>query len=255
MMDDGAGVQVLPIRGLPEIRTGDDLAALLAAAVLAPPVNGLQDGDVLVVTHKIVAKAEGCIVDLRTVEPSPFARMIAERWDKDARQVEVVLRETVRIVRMGHGVVICETRHGFVCANAGVDRSNAGAAETVLTLPVDPDRSARAIRDGVGRQTDRQVAVVVSDTFGQAWRQGLVNVAIGCAGMRPLRDERDRVDAQGYTLRASVLSVADEVAAAAEMVMGKLERIPAAVVRGVVYERGEGSARELVRPPEQDLFR
>ena len=252
-MDDG--VQVLPLRGIPEVRPGDELAALLADAAERAPVHGLRDGDVLVVTHKIVAKAEGCIVDLQAVEPSPFARMIAERWDKDARQVEVVLRETARIVRMDRGVIICETRHGFVCANAGVDRSNAGAAETALTLPEDPDRTARAIRDGLRARTGYQVAVVVSDTFGQAWRQGLVNVAIGCAGMRPLRDERDRVDAHGYTLRASVLAVADAVAAAAEMVMGKLDQIPAAVVRGVVYEAGEGSARELVRPPESDLFR
>ncbi len=158
-------------------------------------------------------------------------------------------------LRMDHGVIICETRHGFVCANAGIDRSNAGAAEVVLTLPRDPDLSARTIREAVRERTGVQVAVVVSDTFGQVWRQGLLNVAIGCAGLRPLRDERERVDAQGYVLRASVLAVADEVAAAAEMVMGKLDGILAAVVRGLAYERGEGSARELIRPPEQDMFR
>jgi len=252
-MDDG--VHVLPVRGLPEVRPGDDVAALLLAGAADAPVRGLRDGDVLVVTHKIVAKAEGCVVDLRTVEPSAFARSIAERWDKDARQVEMVLRESARIVRMDHGVIICETRHGFVCANAGIDRSNAGADEVVLTLPRDPDLSARTICEAVRERTGLQVAVVVSDTFGQVWRQGLLNVAIGCAGLRPLRDERERVDAQGYVLRASVLAVADEVAAAAEMVMGKLDGIPAAVVRGLAYERGEGSARELIRPPEQDMFR
>jgi len=158
-------------------------------------------------------------------------------------------------LRMDHGVLIRETRHGFVCANAGIDRSNAGAAKVALTLPRDPDLSARTIHEAVRERTGVQVAVVVSDTFGQVWRQGLLNVAIGCAGLRPLRDERERVDADGYVLRASVLAVADEVAAAAEMVMGKLDGILAAVVRGLAYERGEGSARELIRPPEQDMFR
>lgn len=252
-MDDG--VRVLPLRGLPEIRQGDDLAALLLNAAERAPVEGLRDGDVLVVTHKIVAKAEGCSVDLRTVEPSPFARMFAERWGKDARQVEVVLRESARIVRMDRGVMICETHHGFVCANAGVDRSNAGAAETVLTLPRAPDLSAQVIRAAVSQRTGVTVAVVVSDTFGRAWREGLVNVAIGCAGLRPLRDERDRVDADGYVLKASILAVADELASAAELVMGKLGGIPAAVIRGYAYDVGEGSARELQRAPEKDMFR
>jgi len=252
-MDDE--VRVLPLRGLPEIRQGNDLGTLLLNAAERAPVEGLRDGDVLVVTHKIVAKAEGCSVDLRTVEPSPFARMFAERWGKDARQVEVVLRESARIVRMDRGVIICETHHGFVCANAGVDRSNVGAAETVLTLPRAPDLSAQVIRAAVSRRTGVAVAVVVSDTFGRAWREGLVNVAIGCAGLRPLRDERDRVDADGYVLKASILAVADELASAAELVMGKLGGIPVAVIRGYAYDVGEGSARELQRAPEKDMFR
>jgi len=252
-MDDG--VQVLPLRGLPEIRQGDDLGALLLNAAERAPVEGLRDGDVLVVTHKIVAKAEGCSIDLRTVEPSPFARMFAERWGKDARQVEVALRESARIVRMDRGVMICETHHGFVCANAGVDRSNVGASETVLTLPRAPDLSAQVIRAAVSQRTGVAVAVVVSDTFGRAWREGLVNVAIGCAGLRPLRDERDRVDADGYVLKASILAVADELASAAELVMGKLGGVPAAVIRGYAYDVGEGSARELQRAPEKDMFR
>jgi coenzyme F420-0:L-glutamate ligase/coenzyme F420-1:gamma-L-glutamate ligase len=252
-MDDE--VRVLPLRGLPEIRQGNDLGTLLLNAAERAPVEGLRDGDVLVVTHKIVAKAEGCSVDLRTVEPSPFARMVAERWGKDARQVEVVLRESARIVRMDRGVIICETHHGFVCANAGVDRSNAGADETVLTLPRAPDLSAQVIRAAVSQRTGVTVAVVVSDTFGRAWREGLVNVAIGCAGLRPLRDERDRVDADGYVLKASILAVADELASAAELVMGKLGGIPAAVIRSYAYDVGEGSARELQRAPEKDMFR
>ena len=252
-MDDG--VRVLPLPGLPEVRAGDDLSALLLASASHPPLGSLRDGDVLVVTHKVVAKAEGCAVDLRAVEPSAFARAIAERWDKDARQVEVVLRESARLVRMDRGVLICETRHGYVCANAGVDRSNAGAPETVLTLPRDPDASARAIRAAVAQLARVRIAVIVGDTFGRPWREGLTNVAIGCAGLRPLRDERGRVDAQGYVLGVSVLAVADELSAAAELVMGKLRGVPAAVVRGYAYEAGEGSARELLRAPETDMFR
>lgn len=242
------------LRGLPEIEPGADLAALLVAAARRTP-GSLEDGDVLVVTHKVVAKSEGCLIDLRAVEPSPFALAYAERWGKDARQVEVVLRESARIVRMDHGVMICETRHGFVCANAGVDRSNAGAIETVVTLPDDPDASARAIRDGVVALTGTRVAVIVSDTFGRAWREGLTNVAIGCAGLSPLRDERGQVDAQGYKLEASVLAVADELTSAAELAMGKLDGVPAALVRGYAFELGEGSARALLRAPERDMFR
>jgi coenzyme F420-0:L-glutamate ligase/coenzyme F420-1:gamma-L-glutamate ligase len=249
------GVHVLPLRGLPEVRAGDDLAALLIAAAEATPVEGLRDGDVLVATHKIVAKAEGCTVDLRTIEPSEFAQSFAARWGKDPRQVEVVLRQSVRIVRMDHGVIICETRHGFICANAGVDRSNAGAQETVVTLPADPDISARRLREAVAQRAGVEVAVVVSDTFGRAWRDGLTNVAIGCAGLNPLRDERGQTDAQGYRLEASVLAAADELASAAELAMGKLDGVPAAIVRGYPYERGEGNARMLIRAPEKDLFR
>lgn len=252
-MDDG--VRVLPLRGVAEVRPGDDLAGLLLAAAALAPVHALCDGDVLVVTHKVVAKAEGCTVDLRTVEPSAFARAFAERWDKDARQVEVVLRESVRIARMDHGVMICETRHGFICANAGVDRSNAGAPDTVVTLPADPDASARALRDAVRQRTGARIAVVISDTFGRAWREGLTNVAIGCAGLQPLRDERGQTDAQGYLLQASVLAVADELASAGELAMGKLAGVPAAVIRGYPNEPGEGSARELLRAPDKDMFR
>ncbi len=209
----------------------------------------------MVVTHKVVAKAEGRAVDLRMVEPSALARTIADRWRKDPRQVEVVLRESARIVRMDKGVLLCETRHGFICANAGIDRSNVGVTETVLTLPADPDAPVRAIRDALRARTGVEVAVIVSDTFGRAWRDGVANVAIGCAGLRPLRDERGRVDAQGYTMAGSVITVADELAGAAELVMGKLDGVPMAVVRGFAYEAGDGSARELLFAPERDMFR
>ena len=252
-LDDG--VSVLPLRGLPEVHAGDDLALLLLDAGARAPVHGVRDGDVLVVTHKVVAKAEGCIVDLRTVEPSDFARTIADRWNKDARQVEVVLRESARIVRMDRGVMICETHHGFVLTNAGVDRSNAGGVDLALTLPRDPDRTAQLIRDNIRERYGVEAAVIVSDTTGRPWREGLTNMAIGLAGIRPLRDERTRVDAHGYVLGASVLAVADELTAAAELVMGKLDAVPAAVVRGYAYERGEGTARELLRPPATDMFR
>jgi coenzyme F420-0:L-glutamate ligase/coenzyme F420-1:gamma-L-glutamate ligase len=252
-MDEG--VRILPLRGLPEIREGDPLAELIVDAASAAPIHGLQDGDVVIVTHKIVAKAEGCAVDLRSIEPSAFAHDIAARWGKDARQVEVVLRESARIVRMDRGVMICETRHGFICANAGVDRSNASHPDVVMTLPPDPDASARGIRDGIARRAGVSSAVIVSDTFGRAWREGLTNVAIGCAGLRPLRDERGHVDSQGYVLAATVLAVADALAGAAELVMGKLDGVPAAVIRGYRYESGDGDARELLRAPEKDLFR
>jgi coenzyme F420-0:L-glutamate ligase/coenzyme F420-1:gamma-L-glutamate ligase len=247
-------VRIVPLRDLPEVRPGHDLAALLAEAA-GRGVGGLADGDIVVVTHKVVAKAEGCLVALRTVQPSAFAQAYAERWGKDARQVEVVLRESARIVRMDHGVMICETRHGFVCANAGVDRSNAGAEETVVTLPPDPDASARRLREALINRARKRLAVVVSDTFGRPWRDGLTNVAIGCSGLHPLRDERGQVDAQGYRLEASVLAVADELASAAELAMGKLGGVPAALIRGYEYQDGEGSARELVRAPEKDIFR
>ena len=249
------GVRILPVRGLPEVRAGDDLAALLVTAAAQQPVGGLASGDVVVVTHKAVAKAEGCTIDLRSIDPSPFALEFARRWDKDARQVEVVLRQSARIVRMGHGVIICETRHGFICANAGVDRSNAGAPDTVVTLPDDPDASARAIQDRIRDRLGIDVAVVVSDTFGRTWREGLTNVAIGCAGLQPLRDERGRVDPAGYRLEATALAVADELASAAELAMGKLDGVPAAIIRGYAYERGDGTVRAMLRPPERDLFR
>ena len=252
-MDEG--VRVYGLRGVPEVRPGDDLAALLTDASERSPINGLIEGDVVVVTHKVVAKAEGCLVDLRTVEPSAFARAIAARWSKDPRQVEVVLRESRRIVRMDYGVMVCETHHGFICANAGVDRSNAGAPDTVVTLPADADASARIIAGAIAAHTGARVAVIVSDTFGRPWREGLTNVAIGCAGLRPLRDDRGQIDPQGYALGATVLAVADELASAAELVTGKLDSVPAAVIRGYDYATGDGSAQELLRAPDRDMFR
>jgi coenzyme F420-0:L-glutamate ligase / coenzyme F420-1:gamma-L-glutamate ligase len=230
------------------VREGDDLATLVAAA------GELQDRDVLVVAQKIVSKAEGRVVRLDDVEPSGLARAIAA--DHDPRQLEVILREAARIVRTRPPLVIAETRHGFVCASAGVDASNAPEAGTVVLLPLDPDASAAGLRARLRELTGRDVAVIVSDSFGRPWRQGTTDVAIGVAGLRPLLDLKGRRDPSGYELHATVIAVADELAGAAELAMGKLERVPAAIVRGLdATGEGSGSARELVMPPYRDLFR
>lgn len=250
----GREVRIIGLAGLPELAPGDDLASLIidAAARQGTP---LQAGDVLVVTQKAISKAEGRLLDLRTIEPSPFARHLAQGYDKDPRVVEVILRESRRIVRMERGVLITETRHGFVCANAGVDASNVAQDDTVSLLPEDPDRSAAALRAAVREKLGVEVAVVISDSFGRPWREGVANVAVGVAGMLALRDYTGQRDPHGYTLRVTVMAVADELAAAAELAMGKLERVPAAIVRGYDYPQGCGKAADLVRPPELDLFR
>jgi coenzyme F420-0:L-glutamate ligase/coenzyme F420-1:gamma-L-glutamate ligase len=245
------GLEILPIDGLPEIRPGDDLASLIVQA----SGDDIEEGDVLVVTHKAVSKAEGRLVDLNTVEPSALAKSFAARYDKDPRQIEVVLRESKRIVRMDRGIIISETHHGFVCANAGVDASNVPGDETVCLLPLDPDASARSLRDSLAASASVDFAVVVSDSFGRAWRHGITNVAIGVAGMQPLADYRGETDVHGNLLTASVLAVADELAAAAELVMGKTTGVPVAVVRNYPYTRGPGSGQDLLMQPERDLFR
>jgi coenzyme F420-0:L-glutamate ligase / coenzyme F420-1:gamma-L-glutamate ligase len=239
-------VTVWPVEGLPEIREGDDLAALIAGR------TELQDHDVLVVAQKAVSKAEGRVVRLAEIEPSAEARELAV--DHDPRQLEVILREAARLVRTRPPLVIAETRHGFVCASAGVDASNAPEPETVVLLPEDPDASAARIRDRLRDFAGAEVGVIVSDSFGRAWRQGTTDVAIGVAGVRPLLDLKGVRDATGYELHATVIAVADELAGAAELVMGKTAGVPAAVIRGV-DALGEGSARELVMPPDRDLFR
>ena len=218
-------VRILSVPGMPVIVPGDDLAALIQQAAEDAALD-LQDGDIVVVTQKIVSKAEGCLVSLVEVTPSPLAVTFAEQWDKDARQVEVVLQASRRIVKMDRGVIIAETHHGFICANAGVDRSNMEGDDVVAVLPPDPDASARAIRDRLREQTGVDVAVIISDTFGRPWREGLVNVAIGLAGMQANVDYTGQYDAQGYELKVTALSVADELAAAAELVMNKLDNVP-----------------------------
>jgi coenzyme F420-0:L-glutamate ligase / coenzyme F420-1:gamma-L-glutamate ligase len=248
-------IRIIGLAGIPEVHAGDDLPAMIVAAARSGGV-AIEDGDVLVVTQKIVSKAEGRIVDLATVTPSPFAERYAAMFEKDARQIEVVLGETKRIVRMQHGVMICETHHGFICANAGVDASNVEKTGTLCLLPVDSDGSARRIRDAVRAALGVDVAVVVSDTFGRPWREGHVNFAIGVAGIRPVIDYAGQHDPAGYELRVTQMAVVDELAAAAELVHGKLARVPVAVIRGVEYQRADdASTAELIRPAEKDMFR
>jgi len=246
------GLEILPVGGIPEVRPGDDPSALIARAV---GDDLLKTGDIVVVTHKVVSKAEGRLVDLATVEPSALAKGFAARYEKDPRQIEVVLRESKRIVKMDRGIIISETHHGFVCANAGVDASNVPGDETVCLLPLDPDASARRLRDVLASLAGGDLAVIVSDSFGRTWRHGITNVAIGVAGMQPLADYRGERDPHGYPLTASILAVADELAAAAELVMGKTKGIPVVVVRNYPYKRGSGTGRDLLMEPERDLFR
>jgi coenzyme F420-0:L-glutamate ligase / coenzyme F420-1:gamma-L-glutamate ligase len=240
-------VAVLPVEGLPEISKGDDLAAMIAVAI------ELQDGDVVCVAQKVVSKAEGRVAHLDEVEPSGEARRLAGA-DGDPRRLEIVIRESVRVVRSRPPLVIAETRHGFVCASAGVDASNAPAPEMVVLLPEDPDASAARLRAGLEERTGRSLSVIVTDTFGRSWRRGITNVAIGASGTEVLRDLRGVYDPAGYELHSTVIAIADEIAAAAELVMGKTARIPAAVVRGLDVA-GSGTAAELVMPPDHDLFR
>jgi len=247
-------LQVIGLVGLPEVRPGDDLPSLIIEAARRQG-TGLEDGDVVVVTQKVVSKAEGCLVDLKEVQPSDRARQVAKATGRDPRLVEVILRESRRIVRQEGQVIITETKHGFVCANAGVDASNVGGGDLVALLPEDSDRSAGGIRRAIQERAGASVAVIISDTFGRPWREGHTNVAVGVAGMSPVRDYVGQRDPFGYELRVSTMAVADELAGAAEPVMGKLSRIPVVIVRGFAFQPGAGTAQELIRPPERDLFR
>jgi coenzyme F420-0:L-glutamate ligase/coenzyme F420-1:gamma-L-glutamate ligase len=251
-------LEVVALYGIPEIRPGDDLASIVVETLQATPgVLPPRDTDVLVVTQKVVSKAEGAIVDLTGIEPRPEAVAFAERWDRDARQVEVVLREARRVVRMDNGVVITETPQGFICANGGIDASNVGArsGSIVTLLPRDPDASATHIRDAVRAATGVDVPVIVSDSFGRPWRWGIVDVAIGVSGLEPLEDLRGSADHDGRVMRSTIRAVADELASAAELAFGKVAGRPVALVRGAEFRRGEGSIQDVLMPPEFDLFR
>jgi coenzyme F420-0:L-glutamate ligase/coenzyme F420-1:gamma-L-glutamate ligase len=244
------GLRVLPLPGIPELGEGDDLAAALAEA--AARVGGLEDGDVVVVAQKAVSKVEGRVVRLDELEPSAQAVELA--GGEDPRHVEAILREAARLVRSRPPLLIAETRHGFVCASAGVDASNAPETGTLVLLPLDPDASAARLRARLAELAGRDVGVIVSDSFGRPWRQGTTDVALGAAGIVALLDLRGGRDRAGYELQSTLIAVADEIAGAAELVMGKTDGVPAAVVRGLALQ-GDGSGQDLVMPPERDLFR
>ena len=246
-------IEILPLEGIPEVVPGDDLAGLIAAAASSRGVD-ILDGDAVVVAQKVVSKAEGKLLDLASVSVGEFASALAGDLAADPRAVQAVLDESVRVVR-SERVLIVETRHGFVCANAGIDRSNVPGDGVVTLLPDDCDESAEAIRRGIREHTGRSVAVIVTDTFGRPWRLGLTNVALGVAGMPAVIDYRGQADDWGRELEATVLAVADELASAAELVMGKTARVPAAIVRGYHAEGPDGKGRDLVRPSQLDLFR
>lgn len=247
-------VSAFPVRNVPAISPGDALAPTLIETIRASGLT-IGDGDVIVVCQKAVSKAEGRVLDLGSVVPSPRALRFAEEHGKDPRVIEVVLRESRRIVRMERGLIVSETASGLVCANAGVDRSNAWRPDHVTLLPLDPDASAHRLLQEIGARSGRRVAVVITDTFGRPWREGLVDVAIGVAGLRSLIDLRGQPDLAGRPLEVSVIALADQVAALAGLVMGKSDGIPAALVRGVGEWLGPGNAAALVRPAERDLFR
>jgi coenzyme F420-0:L-glutamate ligase/coenzyme F420-1:gamma-L-glutamate ligase len=250
-------VEILALDGVPEIVPGDDLPAILGDAIeRTAGVLPLHGNDVLVVTQKIVSKAENAIVDLTTIEPRPEAVAFAERWDRDARQIEVVLREARRVVRMERGVLITETDHGVVCANGGVDASNVGpeSGNIVTLLPADPDASARAIREAVRARFGVDVPVIVSDSFGRPWRWGITDVAIGVSGLVPIEDLRGTPDADGRVMKSTIRASADEIASAAELALGKVAGRPVAVVRGAQPVLGEGSIADSIMPREFDLF-
>jgi coenzyme F420-0:L-glutamate ligase / coenzyme F420-1:gamma-L-glutamate ligase len=248
-------VTLIPIDGLPEIRPGDDLVGLLLRA-LGASGGALERGDVLAIAQKVVSKAEGRIRKLADVVPGPEALRMEAESGKDAKGLQAVLDETVRIVRWQRGVLIVETRHGFVCANAGVDHSNAGAPDTLILLPVDPDASAARIRERIRTDTGVDVPVVMTDTFGRAWREGHVNVAIGISGLPALRRYIGEYDPDGYEMRVTEIAIADEIAAATELVMGKLDRRPAAIVRGLpLPDDGSETAHTYVRSHDKDMFR
>jgi len=251
-------VEVIALAGLPEIQEGDDLEAAIGDALeVTPGTLPIEPGDVLVVTQKVVSKAEGAVVDLRTVEPSQQAVDWANAWDRDPRQVEVVLREARRVVRMERGVLITETRHGFVCANGGIDASNVGpgSGDLVTLLPADPDASAGRIRTALRARFGTDLPVIVSDSFGRPWRWGIVDVALGVSGILPLEDLRGQPDADGRVMRTTVRAVADELASAAELALGKTAGRPVALVRGANPPLGEGSIRDVVMAAANDLFR
>jgi coenzyme F420-0:L-glutamate ligase / coenzyme F420-1:gamma-L-glutamate ligase len=258
MSDSPGRLEVLALDGIPEVAAGDDLGALVVSALeQTADVLPLTDRDVLVVTQKVVSKAEGAVVDLTTVDPRPEAIEWARRWERDPRAIEVVLREARRIVRMERGVLITETPHGFICANGGVDASNVGprSGDLVTLLPRDPDASAQRLRSALRERFGTDVPVIISDSFGRPWRLGIVDVAIGVSGLAPIDDLRGAADADGRVMRTTVRAVADELASAAELALGKTAGRPVALIRDAAFSRAEATIRDALLPAELDLFR
>jgi coenzyme F420-0:L-glutamate ligase/coenzyme F420-1:gamma-L-glutamate ligase len=249
-----AALRIVPIPIEDEIEPGDSLAEKILQS-LQQHQFAFESGDILIVKHKVVSKAEGQIVDLATIKPSTRSMAWAKKYRLDARVIELAQRESRAIIRRKNGVFITETRHGFICANSGVDVSNVDGGRHALLLPSDPDRSARKLHREIKKRARLSIPVLITDTFGRPWREGLVEFCIGIAGMKGLRDDRGRRDPHGYTLHASLEAVADELACAAGLVCGKLNRTPACIVRGFPYETGRGRVRDLLRPSQTDLFR
>ncbi|MCS7096883.1 MAG: coenzyme F420-0:L-glutamate ligase [Candidatus Methanomethylicia archaeon] len=248
-------IEIIGLKGIPDIKAGDDIGKIICEKA-DEQIGGLRNGDIVVVASKIVAKSEGRIVKLSDVQPSPFAIRVAELTGKSPELVELILRESNKIVRMRDGHLIVETKHGFICANAGIDRSNvAGGEDVVALLPEDPDQSAKRIRMKIAELKGIDVAVIISDTFGRAWRRGHVNFAVGISGIKIIKDYRGMKDMYGYILSVTQMAVVDELAAAAELAMGKSSGVPIVIIRGYEYPRGEDSIKEIFYPEEKDLFR
>ena len=246
---------IIPVKGIPDIESGDDLGEIIAAR-LKDQGEKFQDGDITVVSQKIVSKAEDRVVNLSKVTPSAFASFIANEAGKDPRQVEVILRESRKVIRMKAGHLITETKHGFICANAGVDASNVARGKDIVTLlPLDPDASADRIGKTIRKLTGKVVPVIITDTFGRPWRMGQVNFAIGISGMKPIHDYRGSRDMYRHTLHVTEIAIADELASAGELVMNKSDKVPVALVRGYKFSSGKGTGKDLLRPEELDLFR
>jgi coenzyme F420-0:L-glutamate ligase/coenzyme F420-1:gamma-L-glutamate ligase len=259
MSQHSQGISIIPITGIPEIKPGDDLIKTVIDTLFKQDTS-IMNGDIIVFAQKIVSKAEGRIVRLSEISPFPFAITMGKELGKDPRMIEVILGETKRIVKMGSGRLnkgrlIVETRHGIICANAGIDASNVSGGDTVTLLPLDPDESAKRLVEGFKKELGVEVAVIITDTVGRPWRDGLTEIAIGCWGMKPLKDYRGKADSKGYELKATLIAIADEIAGAAGLVMGKTDSIPVVIVRGYSYEPGGMGAKELIRKPEEDLFR
>lgn len=247
-------IRIIPLHSIKEIKPGDNLGEIIGNALEEQQLI-LKDQDIIVITQKIVSKAEGRIIDLANIMPSPFAKQIAKNHKKDAPYIEVVLQESKRIVRMDHGVIISETYHGFICANAGVDASNSGKTNSVILLPNDPDASAKRLRESFEKTTKKHLAVIISDTWGRPWREGQVNFAIGSSGIDTLIDYRGKKDTNGNELQVSLIAIADELASAAELAMGKTEGIPVALIRGYTFHTSSKDAQLLLRDTGKDMFR